>query len=286
MMFRSLHKGCFQNCIPSRVSIRGTTIIHNSTVHYLLSLGHLQSNGVSGYGATNTVNKSDFYKDNSDHDQICDTDVSEAKNGEVHLECEEPNKNSHDYQSGNIQPQTMVLAGHEDVTPKPNVHDHHHIEEDQLQGVRSFLLLLAMSCHKLFEGLAVGLQSSNTAVWNLFLAIIIHQCVISFSMGIQFSEYGKHVRRAVLFMVIFALMTPVGAAIGTALTEGAAGNSGVDDASAILQSISTGVFLYVTFFEVLGREVGSDHNIVKVLLTLSGYAIIALVQLLNPEPED
>ncbi len=275
----------------------------------------LQPNSNSGYGATNSTKVGDYLgvqgPGTNDYEQICDNllvksdnnkcdsdsgydKVSYKGDGEVHFKCEVKNKHSSDCQNGNGKPQSIVLAGQQDVVLeqascvhviKPSHHEHHHIQADQLQGVRSFLLLVAMSCHKLFEGLAVGLQDSSTAVWNLFLAIIIHECIIAFSLGIQFAENMQHVRRAVLFTVIFALMSPFGAAIGTAMTEGAAGNPGVNAASAVLQAVSTGVFLYVTFFEVLGREVGSDHNIVKVLLILAGYAVIALLQLFNPEPE-
>ena len=290
-------------------------VLHNSYNYFCFIIGLQHQNGMSRYGATSATKSYDHKKVQSlgtnDYEQFCgnlpikpDNNISATQNsydgvsykkdGEVHFKCEVKNKHLHDCQNGNDKAKTIVLANDKDVVLeqascvhiiKPSHHEHHHIQADQLQGVRSFLLLVAMSCHKMFEGLAVGLQDSSTAVWNLFLAIIIHECIIAFSLGIQFAENIQHVRRAVLFVIIFALMTPVGAAIGTAMTEGAAGNPGVNAASAILQAVSTGVFLYVTFFEVLGREVGSDHNIVKVLLVLLGYGVIALVQLLNPEPE-
>ena len=257
---------------------------------------------MSGYGAADSTKMSDYSgvqcPDTSDCEQICDTllvesnndklgsqtsnahdGVSHDKDGETHLKYEGKKKHLHDCQG-------EVGYSHTMLVPDEVHYDHHHIGADQLQGVRSFLLLVAMSCHKLFEGLAVGLQDSSSEVWSLFLAIIIHQCVISFSLGIQFAENLQHPRRAVLFIFIFAVMSPVGAAIGTGLTEGSAGHAGaMNIASAVLQAISAGVFLYVTFFEVLGREVGCDHNILKVILILVGYAVIAVIQLVNPEPE-
>ena len=189
----------------------------------------------------------------------------------------------------------VVCASHRDVileegacvhVIRPSHHQHHHIEPQQLGGIRSFLLLLAMSLHTVFEGLAIGLQPNNTSVWSLFLAVIIHKCVIAFSLGIQFAENIQHTARAVLFIVFFAVMSPVGAAIGTAMTETGSGSGAVDIASAILQGLSAGVFLYVTFFEVLGKEVGSDHSLIKVSLIIFGYGVIAVIQLLLPEPED
>ena len=190
----------------------------------------------------------------------------------------------------------VVCASHRDVVLeegacvhviKPTHHQHHHIEPQQLGGIRSFLFLLAMSIHTVFEGLAIGLQPNTTAVWSLFFAVIIHKCVIAFSLGIQFAENIQHTARAVLFIVFFAVMSPLGTAIGTAMTETTHGGSvSVDIASTILQGLSTGVFLYVTFFESLGREVGSDHSLIKVGLIVLGYSAIAIIQLLIPEPEE
>ncbi len=193
-------------------------------------------------------------------------------------------------------PSRVVLASPRDVVLEDGAcvhvirathHEHHHVEASQLGGLRSFLLLLAMSLHTVFEGLALGLQPTSSAVWSLFLAVIIHKCVIAFSLGVQFAENARHVTRAVIFIVFFAVMSPLGAAVGTALTEGSSGGSpSVAIASTVLQGVSTGVFLYVTFFEVLGREVGSDHGLLKVLLIIFGYGVIVALQLLLPEPHD
>ena len=212
-------------------------------------------------------------------------------------ECQDRDFQVHDCsQTKGERRRDVVCASHRDVVLeegacvhviKPTHHQHHHIEPQQLGGIRSFLFLLAMSIHTVFEGLAIGLQPNTTAVWSLFFAVIIHKCVIAFSLGIQFAENIQHTARAVLFIVFFAVMSPLGTAIGTAMTETTHGGSvSVDIASTILQGLSTGVFLYVTFFESLGREVGSDHSLIKVGLIVLGYSAIAIIQLLIPEPEE
>ena len=79
-------------------------------------------------------------------------------------------------------------------------------------------------------------------------------------------------------------MSPLGTAIGTAMTESGSGEStAVSVASVIFQGLSTGVFLYVTFFESLGREVGFQHSLVKVALVVLGYGVTAIIKLLLPE---
>ena len=233
-------------------------------------------------------------------DKVDNEDNCHGIGSERNEECEGIDVHIHDTRQTKEQTgqrrRDVVCASHRDVVLeegacvhviKSTHHQHHHMEPQQLGGIRSFLFLLAMSIHTVFEGLAIGLQPNNTAVWSLFAAVIIHKCVIAFSLGIQFAENLQHTGRAVLFVVFFAVMSPLGTAIGTAMTETTHGGSeSVDIASTILQGLSTGVFLYVTFFESLGSEVGSDHSLIKVGLIVLGYSAIAIIQLLIPEPEE
>ena len=197
-------------------------------------------------------------KSKADNENQDDGEDSSQKQGE-----QPPDKDPEVYpftkMKKNDRRRDVVCASHRDVVLeegacvhviKPTHHQHHHIEPQQLGGIRSFLFLLAMSIHTVFEGLAIGLQPNTTAVWSLFFAVIVHKIVIAFSLGIQFAENIKHTTRAVLFIVFFAVMSPLGTAIGTAMTESGSGEStAVSIASVILQGLSTGVFLYVTFFE-------------------------------------
>ena len=63
-------------------------------------------------------------------------------------------------------------------------HDHHsHIEPHF--SIRSFILLFALSTHALFEGLAIGFQTSASALRSLMVAVIIHKMALAFSFGIS-----------------------------------------------------------------------------------------------------
>ena len=44
---------------------------------------------------------------------------------------------------------------------------HSHVLQSQ-SSLRDFLTVLALSCHAIFEGLAVGLEKDSEAVWTLF----------------------------------------------------------------------------------------------------------------------
>jgi zinc transporter 1/2/3 len=58
-------------------------------------------------------------------------------------------------------------------------------------ALRGFLIVLALSLHEMFEGVALGLFSEQSSVWFLFLAISFHKYVISFCLGMQFVSSGK-----------------------------------------------------------------------------------------------
>ena len=165
-------------------------------------------------------------------------------------------------------------------------HQHHHDNDvRRLQGIRAFVLLLALSLHTVFEGLALGLQPSLALLWTLFGAIAFHKAIMAFTMGIQFAENIGKISRVIVFIVLFSFMAPLGIAIGTVIAHSSSTGQGSSTlvASVILQGIATGTFIYVTFFEVLQKEVGQDHNVLKVLAIIAGYGVIALTKLFLPD---
>lgn len=56
--------------------------------------------------------------------------------------------------------------------------------------LRGFLVILALSLHAVFEGIALGLTHSANSAWFLFFAIASHKYVISFCIGMQFVSSG------------------------------------------------------------------------------------------------
>lgn len=175
---------------------------------------------------------------------------------------------------------SLIASGSFKISEPEAGHGHSHMNPEDLASFRSFVLLLAISIHTVFEGLAIGLQDSANGVWTLFTAIIIHKTIIAFSLGLQFAETLKRKSKAILFMSIFSVLSPIGIAIGTAVSSGSGGDSmAVDVVEGILQCIATGTLLYVSFFEVLMGEIGNDHSLLKILLIIVGYSVMTLLML-------
>ena len=60
-------------------------------------------------------------------------------------------------------------------------------------AMRGLLVILALSLHAVFEGIALGLTVSVRSVWYLFLAIASHKFVIAFCVGMQFVTSGTRI---------------------------------------------------------------------------------------------
>ena len=152
----------------------------------------------------------------------------------------------------------------------------HHKQRHYL---RSYLLLVALSVHALFEGLAVGLFQDINNMLQVLGALVIHKCVLAFSMNINLVQHSFSMRAVVKSSFLFSAMSPVGFGIGILMLTYASSNLG-QIFSAIFQAIATGTFLYVTFFEIFFHELNSKecHKLLKVLMMVLGYSLIAIVQ--------
>lgn len=147
---------------------------------------------------------------------------------------------------------------------------------------RGLFAVLALSFHEVFEGLAIGLEERVDNVWYLFVAVATHKLVIAFCIGLELA--WSKTRRPVLVMYVatFAVVTPVGIAIGMVLVQ--YGGGGAADGSAgrvavLLQGLAAGTLLYVVFFEVLARH--KQSGFLHLLSIMFGFGILLALQLMS-----
>ncbi|GFG40202.1 hypothetical protein Cfor_09790, partial [Coptotermes formosanus] len=113
-----------------------------------------------------------------------------------------------------------------DLKAKSEVLHHHHTgfsidsltQESMVGTLRRFLVVVALSFHSVFEGLAIGIQQTQRDVWYLFSAVSIHACAILFCIGLELVTSDVRVINLVLYIVILALVSPLGVAIGILVT--------------------------------------------------------------------
>ena len=122
--------------------------------------------------------------------------------------------------------------------------------------LRDFFTVLAVSFHAVFEGLAIGLEKSSEEVWMMLATTASHKFVLTFSVSLQLMQGGTTRLGFALFLVTFALISPLGIGVGLALLELTAE---VDQVTvAVLQGVAGGAIVYLVMFELIQRERGRD----------------------------
>ncbi|UXI15403.1 putative G-protein coupled receptor [Sarcoptes scabiei] len=54
--------------------------------------------------------------------------------------------------------------------------------------VENFLLILAFSCHSIFDGISIGVQADENEIWTMLIAILSHKLLIAFMLSFQIYE--------------------------------------------------------------------------------------------------
>ncbi|XP_013800821.1 zinc transporter ZIP3 [Apteryx mantelli] len=157
-------------------------------------------------------------------------------------------------------------------------HSHSHglnIQELSRSGpLRLFSLVFALSAHSIFEGLALGLQEEGGKVMSLFLGVAIHETLVAVALGISMAKTSLTLKDAAKVAVTVSLMIPLGISIGMGIES--AQNVASNIASVLLQGIAGGTFLFVTFFEILAKELEDKNDrLLKVLFLVLGYTALA-----------
>ncbi|NXS64356.1 S39A3 protein, partial [Brachypteracias leptosomus] len=135
-------------------------------------------------------------------------------------------------------------------------------------------LVLALCTHSIFEGLALGLQEEGGKVFSLFLGVAVHETLVAVALGISMAKSSLALRDAVKVALAVSLMIPLGISIGMGIESRQ--NTASTVLSVLLQGIAGGTFLFVTFFEILAKELEDKNNrLLKVLFLLLGYTALA-----------
>lgn len=152
-------------------------------------------------------------------------------------------------------------------------HAHSHLPDVSnddiiVSSLRGLLIVLALSVHELFEGLAVGLEGTAATVWYMFGAVAAHKLVLAFCVGVELIVAKTQRWLAFVYVFTFAAVSPLGIGIGI-LISGESETTGL--VSAILQGLASGTLLYVVFFEILQK---GRSGILQFFAVLTGYTLM------------
>lgn len=130
--------------------------------------------------------------------------------------------------------------------------------------------MIALSTHAVFEGIAVGVESSLSSVWTYLIAITLHKWAAAMSLGVSMSKNFKDENRTIYtLLLIFSLATPLGIGIGM-LVQGSSELTNI-----IFSSLAAGTFVYISCSEVIVEEFSTPHyKWLKLLMFLLGMGLI------------
>ncbi|CAD5125616.1 unnamed protein product [Dimorphilus gyrociliatus] len=141
---------------------------------------------------------------------------------------------------------------------------------------RSIFFQVALSLHVIFEGMSVGLKRSHREVWILTGAICIHEVVVAFCLGVNlYRSFSKNLQKYIMFGVFYAVDSAIGIAIGTAVTSVNGHQYTIDLINGILQGLASGIFIYVTFFEILQGSLTYNSPLSHLIVTIIGFGVMA-----------
>ena len=150
--------------------------------------------------------------------------------------------------------------------------------EKKQRTLTNYVFLIILTVHMFFDGVAIGLLNKDSLIWQLLLAQCIHKSLVFVTIGIQVQQMYPSMMKVGLIILYFAMVSPISVIIGALI-------SSIDDeikhkiVSSVLMSFSAGNFLFITFFEILQREL-ADHqpDLLKVFSTFVGFASFALLR--------
>ena len=139
-----------------------------------------------------------------------------------------------------------------------------------------FVLMIALSVHSIFEGIALGLMNEFGPFINLMISILIHKFAESMSISIAMQKSGFEYKKIFYFILLFSFATPLGTTMGILL------NDASKLVNIIFTSLAGGSFIYVSCSELIVEEFSLPGNRwLKLLAFIVGAVFIGLLLLLE-----
>ena len=91
----------------------------------------------------------------------------------------------------------------------------HEVQDQTISKLRGVVLLVALSLHMVFDGLALGLLDKDSKVWQLLAALSLHKILVFFTIGLQSLEILASAKKAIVVVGVLALVSPCGILLGT-----------------------------------------------------------------------
>lgn len=141
-----------------------------------------------------------------------------------------------------------------------------------------YMIALILVIHSLIEGAVLGINTTLQTASIIFLAIIAHKGSESFALAVILNPTRLALRKIILIVGLFSLMTPLGIVLGAMLTSGIQLRS-TQLLTAGFNAFAAGTFLYMSTLHHINHHerMHESENLLEFLFLLTGMVIMAVL---------
>ncbi|XP_056849390.1 fe(2+) transport protein 3, chloroplastic [Raphanus sativus] len=160
-------------------------------------------------------------------------------------------------------------------------HGHEHGGLELGSGARhvvvSQVLELGIVSHSIIIGISLGVSQSPCTIRPLIAALSFHQFFEGFALGGCISQAQFRNKSATIMACFFALTTPIGIGIGTAVASSFNSHSvGALVTEGILDSLSAGILVYMALVDLIAADFLSKRMSCNFRLQIVSYLMLFL----------
>lgn len=128
-----------------------------------------------------------------------------------------------------------------------HTNDNYRDGTKKISSVTPYLLIVALCLDGLFEGIAIGVQTTWKSVSFVAFAVILNKLSVAFGLGISLKKSETEIRTFIRFIILFSMFCPFGIVIGYFFGEALF-------MKGMFLAFSAGTFTYVSCSVIIVEE--------------------------------
>lgn len=108
----------------------------------------------------------------------------------------------------------------------------------------AYILVILLSVHSVIAGAALGITSKLADLFIIGIAIVAHKGAEAFALGSHLRKHHLSREHMIRVLVLFSLMTPIGIAAGSFVSQLLSGHSGIVT-EGVFNGVAAGTFIYI-----------------------------------------
>jgi len=147
-------------------------------------------------------------------------------------------------------------------------HGHIHIHEhEHKHSAFPYAIMIGLSIHSFLEGMPLA-NTNNESYNSLLVGIIMHNIPIAIALMTMLIKSNIKKTNAIIWLVLFALITPLGTLTSYAIDANIIGNLSVYFDK--IMAVVVGIFLHISTTILFESSENHRFNLIKFLMILLG----------------